>query len=77
MIKQQIEMLQIETPQLHRKHDKEMNTKKSLLIIDVIEKPNVAYEAKVMMTPTLVKTYPPPVKSMIGNFSNGHFIKML
>ena len=49
----------------------------TLDIIDVIEKPDLAYEIKVMMTPTLVKTSPPPVKSIIGNFSNGHFLKML
>ena len=49
----------------------------TLDIIDVIEKPDLAYEAKVMMTPTLVKTFPPPVKSIIGNYSNGHFLKML
>lgn len=49
----------------------------TLDIIDVIEKPDVAYEAKVMMTPTLVKTSPRPAKNLIGNFSNGHFLKML
>ena len=40
----------------------------TLDIIDVIEKPDLAYEAKVMMTPTLIKTYPPSVKKYNWKF---------
>lgn len=41
-----------------------------LEIIDVHESPQAAEDEKILVTPTLVKTLPPPVRRMVGDLSN-------
>jgi circadian clock protein KaiB len=41
-----------------------------LTIIDVLEHPHLAEEAKVIATPTLVKTSPPPIRRIVGDLAN-------
>lgn len=41
-----------------------------LQIIDVLEKPQLAENEKILATPTLIKDLPPPLKRIIGDLSN-------
>ncbi len=41
-----------------------------LVIIDVLERPQVAEAEKILATPTLVKEMPPPVRRIIGDLSD-------
>ncbi|MDQ3081527.1 MAG: circadian clock KaiB family protein [Gemmatimonadota bacterium] len=41
-----------------------------LEIIDVLEFPELAEEAKVLATPTLIKSLPPPLRRVIGDLSD-------
>ena len=39
-------------------------------IIDVLERPDLAHYEKIIVTPTLIKTLPPPVMRIIGDLSD-------
>ena len=41
----------------------------SLDIIDVLERPQLAENEKIMATPTLIKELPPPLRRIIGDLS--------
>lgn len=41
-----------------------------LAIIDVLERPQMAEQAQVLATPTLVKQLPPPIRQIIGDLSD-------
>lgn len=41
-----------------------------LQIIDVLERPQLAEEEKVLATPTLIKELPPPARRIIGDLSD-------
>jgi circadian clock protein KaiB len=41
--------------------------KYTLLVVDIFDDPGAAYEDKVIATPTLVKTLPPPVRRIMGD----------
>ncbi|KGG16214.1 MULTISPECIES: circadian clock protein KaiB [unclassified Prochlorococcus] len=42
----------------------------ALKVIDVLEKPQLAEEDKILATPTLSKILPPPVRRIIGDLSD-------
>jgi circadian clock protein KaiB len=39
-------------------------------VIDVLERPQLAENEKIMATPTLVKELPPPLRRVVGDLSN-------
>lgn len=41
-----------------------------LTIIDVLECPELAEEARIIATPTLVKSSPPPIRRIVGDLSD-------
>jgi circadian clock protein KaiB len=41
-----------------------------MVIIDVLECPQLAEEAKVLVTPTLVRAFPLPLRRIVGDLSN-------
>ncbi len=41
-----------------------------LEIIDVLEHPQLAAKDKILATPTLIKELPPPIRRIIGDFSD-------
>lgn len=41
-----------------------------LVIIDVLERPELAEDEKIMATPTLIKDLPPPLKRVVGDLSD-------
>ncbi|MFW6365602.1 MAG: circadian clock protein KaiB [Spirochaetota bacterium] len=48
----------------------ELNDKYQLEIIDVLESPQQAEDDRILATPTLVKTLPPPIRRIIGDLSD-------
>lgn len=49
---------------------KELKGLYELTIIDVLERPQLAENEKIIATPTLIKDLPPPLKRVIGDLSN-------
>ncbi len=41
-----------------------------LVVIDVLERPQLAEEEKIIATPTLIKELPPPLRKIIGDLSD-------
>ena len=41
-----------------------------LLVIDVLERPQLAEDEKILATPTLIKVLPPPLAQVIGDLSD-------
>lgn len=41
-----------------------------LVVVDVLEQPQLAEDDKIMATPTLIKEIPPPLRRLIGDLSN-------
>jgi circadian clock protein KaiB len=41
-----------------------------LVIIDLLEQPHIAEEAKILVTPTLIKELPLPIRRVIGELSD-------
>ena len=41
-----------------------------LEVIDIIERPELAEEARILATPTLIKQLPPPLRRVIGDLSD-------
>ena len=39
-------------------------------VIDVLERPQLAEDEKILATPTVIKVLPPPVRRVIGDLSN-------
>jgi circadian clock protein KaiB len=42
----------------------------SLVVIDVLKRPQLAETDKILAAPTLIKYLPPPVRKIIGDLSN-------
>lgn len=55
---------------LQRICEQELGGRYHLEIIDVIEQPELAEEAKILATPTLIKQLPPPLRRVIGDLSD-------
>jgi circadian clock protein KaiB len=48
----------------------DLGGKYELTIIDVLEKPQLAENEKILATPTLIKALPPPLARVIGDLSD-------
>ncbi|MBE2280986.1 MAG: circadian clock protein KaiB [Ignavibacteriaceae bacterium] len=46
-----------------------LNEEYDLLVIDVLDNPQLADDEKVLATPTLIKELPPPLRRIIGDLS--------
>jgi len=55
---------------LRRICEAELRGQYELLIIDVLEHPDLAEDEKIVATPTLVKELPPPLRRIIGDLSD-------
>lgn len=42
----------------------------SLEIVDILENPDLGQKYNIIATPTAVKAHPPPLRKVIGDFSN-------
>jgi circadian clock protein KaiB len=50
--------------------DHELRGQYELEVVDVLEEPERAEEAKILATPTLIKQLPPPLRRVIGDLSD-------
>ena len=48
----------------------ELDASYEIVIIDVLERPQLAEDEKILATPTLIKQLPPPLRRIIGDLSN-------
>ncbi|MDD5094510.1 MAG: circadian clock protein KaiB [Dehalococcoidia bacterium] len=48
----------------------ELEGQYELVIIDVLERPQLAEDEKILATPTLIKVLPPPLARVIGDLSD-------
>jgi len=48
----------------------ELEGQYELIIVDVLEKPQLAEDEKILATPTLIKMVPPPLARVIGDLSD-------
>ncbi|MDH3601927.1 MAG: circadian clock protein KaiB [Candidatus Tectomicrobia bacterium] len=55
---------------LRRICEQEFPGQYELIIIDVLQRPQLAEDEKIFATPTLVKELPPPLRRIIGDLSN-------
>jgi circadian clock protein KaiB len=55
---------------LKRLCEQELNAKYEIKVIDVMEHPHLAEEDRVLATPTLIKSLPPPLRRVIGDLSD-------
>ena len=51
--------------------ERQLDGRYSLQIIDVLEEPHLAAEARILATPTLDKVTPPPLARVVGDVSCG------
>lgn len=50
--------------------ERELHDQYELVIVDVLEHPQLAEEEKIMVTPTLVRELPPPRRRIIGDLTD-------
>ncbi len=55
---------------LRRICEQELNGRYELLVIDVLQRPQLAEDEKILATPTVVKELPAPIRRIIGDLSN-------
>ena len=55
---------------LRRICEQELGGQYQLEIIDVLERPDLAENDKILATPTLIKQLPPPLRKVIGDLSD-------
>lgn len=49
---------------------RELAERNEIVVIDILKSPEIAEREKILITPTLVKEFPPPQERVIGDLSN-------
>jgi circadian clock protein KaiB len=55
---------------LRRICDEELGGTYEMVVIDVLERPQLAEDEKILATPTVIKELPPPIRRIIGDLSD-------
>ncbi len=55
---------------LQRICQNELQNQYEMVVIDVLEQPQLAEDQKILATPTLIKELPPPIRRIIGDLSD-------
>lgn len=55
---------------LRRICEEDLHGRYEMLIIDLLERPQLAEDERIMATPTLIKELPPPLRRIIGDLSD-------
>jgi circadian clock protein KaiB len=55
---------------LRRICEQELGGQYEMEVIDVLERPQLAEDERILATPTLIKVLPPPLKRVIGDLSD-------
>lgn len=56
--------------------DNELSDDYELEVIDVLERPQLAEDERIIATPTLIKELPPPLRRIIGDLSDRETVVM-
>ena len=55
---------------LRRICEEDLGSRYEMAVIDVLERPQLAENEKILATPTLIKVLPPPLRRVIGDLSD-------
>jgi len=55
---------------MQRISEEELGGEYELVIVDVLERPQLAEDERILATPTLIKELPPPLRRVIGDLSD-------
>ena len=55
---------------LHRICDTKFDSKDKLVVINILEHPQLAVNDKVLATPTVIKELPSPIRRIVGDLSD-------
>jgi len=55
---------------LRRICDVDLRGRYDMVVIDVLERPHLAEDERILATPTLIKQLPPPLRRIIGDLSD-------
>jgi circadian clock protein KaiB len=55
---------------LRRLCEEDLGGKYEMVVVDILEKPQLAEDERILATPTLVKELPPPLTRIIGDLSD-------
>lgn len=55
---------------LRRICEQDLQAEYELEVIDVLERPQLAEDEKILATPTLVRELPPPIRRIVGDLSD-------
>ena len=61
---------QLAIENLHRICEEEFQNEYELVVIDVLQRPQLAEDDKILATPTVIKELPPPIRRIIGALSD-------
>jgi len=50
--------------------EREFEGRYELVVVDVLERPQLAEDEKILATPTLIRELPPPMRRIVGDLSN-------
>jgi len=55
---------------LRRICEEDLQGQYQMIVVDVLERPQLAEDEKILATPTLIKALPPPLRRIIGDLSD-------
>jgi circadian clock protein KaiB len=55
---------------LHRICEEEFQNQYELIVVDILKRPQLAEDEKILATPTVIKELPPPIRRIIGDLSD-------
>ena len=61
---------------LQRICDEELSGQYTMVVIDILEQPQLAENEKILATPTLIREVPQPLRRIIGDLSNTEKVLM-
>jgi len=61
---------------LQRICDEELNGQYTMVVIDILEQPQLAENEKILATPTLIREVPQPLRRIIGDLANTEKVLM-
>jgi len=56
--------------------DEELSDQYTMVVIDILERPQLAENEKILATPTLIREVPQPLRRIIGDLSNTEKVLM-
>ena len=61
---------------LRRICDDELPSEYEMVVIDVLQRPQLAEDEKILATPLVVKELPPPIRRILGDLSDSEKVRL-